>query len=172
MTCQKHRWAPVMALAALLAGGPAAAQLESVPMQGQGNEWVKRLNLRGRMDWEWIETYPDRVYFATRRDARRSGDVVTMWMRIEYKESQSPASHRSALSKDDWDCVGKRRSNLGTFFFRWNNLDDDDPEQSTALLRSWEKVEPGTVADTLLKFACSIQPTQTLVNPASPDRKN
>ena len=27
------------------------------------------LELRGRMDWEWIETYPEQVYFATRHEA-------------------------------------------------------------------------------------------------------
>jgi hypothetical protein len=154
-----------VALAGLLLAGAAAAQINTVPMQGLGNEWVKKLQLRGRMDWEWIETYPDRVFFATRHDARRAGEVVTMWMRIEYKDTQSPSSHKSALSRDDWDCSQKRRANVGTFFFRWNNLDDDDPEQATALLRNWEKIEPGTLADTLLQFACSIQPTQELVQP-------
>jgi hypothetical protein len=35
----------------LLAALPAAAQLTTVPMKGAGNEWVKQLDLRGRMDW-------------------------------------------------------------------------------------------------------------------------
>lgn len=152
-------------LAGLLLTATAAAQINTVPMQGLGNEWVKQLQLRGTMDWEWIETYPDRVFFATRRDARREGDIATMWMRIEYKDTQSPSSHKSALSRDDWDCAKKSRSSVGTFFFRWNNLDDDDPEQSTALLRNWEPIEPGTVAETLWQFACSITPTQELVRP-------
>jgi hypothetical protein len=152
-------------LSALMLAAPASAQINTVPMQGLGNEWVKRLQLRGTMDWEWIETYPDKVFFATRRAAARDGDIVTMWMRIEYKETQSPSSHRSAMSRDDWDCAGRRRANVATFFFRWNNLDDDDPERATALLRNWEKIEPGTLADTLLAFACSITPTQQLVDP-------
>ena len=41
-------------------------------MKGVGNEWVKELDLRGRMDWEWIETYPEQVYFATRHDSSRA----------------------------------------------------------------------------------------------------
>ena len=40
----------------LIAALPAAAQITTVPMKGVGNEWVKNLDLRGRMDWEWIET--------------------------------------------------------------------------------------------------------------------
>jgi hypothetical protein len=158
----------VLAFAALLAAGPAAAQITSVPMQGLGNEWVKRLDLKGRMDWEWIETYQDRVFFATRRDAQRNGDIVTMWMRIEYKDPQSPSTHRSALSRDDWDCKEKRRATVGTFFFKWNNLQDEDPERSTALFKTWEKIEPGTLAQTLLEFACSLTPVQELVDPNSP----
>lgn len=148
---------------------PGLAQINTVPMQGLGNEWVKQLQLRGTMEWEWIETYPDRVFFATRRAAHRDGDMVTMWMRIEYKDTQSPSSHRSALSRDDWDCTQKRRANVATFFFRWNNLDDDDPERATAMLRNWEKIEPGTLADTLLQFACSIRPVQQLVDPGKPE---
>lgn len=156
-----------LALAGSLTASGAVAQINTVPMQGLGNEWVKKLKLKGTMDWEWIETYPDRVYFATRRDARREGDLATMWMRIEYKDVQSPSSHRSALSRDEWDCRQRKRANVGTFFFRWNNLDDDDPERSSAMMRTWEKIEPGTLADTLLRFACSITPTQELVQPGA-----
>ena len=159
---------PWLAVAAILAAGPAAAQITSVPMQGLGNEWVKQLELKGRMDWEWIETYPDRVFFATRRDAQRNGDIVTMWMRIEYKSPQSPSTHRSALSRDECDCKEKRRATMGTFFFKWNNLQDDDPERSTALFKTWEKIEPGTLAQTLLDFACTLTPTQQLVDPNAP----
>ena len=97
--------------------------------------------------------------------ANREGDIVTMWMRIEYRDTQSASSHRSALSRDDWDCRQKRRANIATFLFRWNNLDDDDPERASAMLRNWEVIEPGTLADTLLQFACSITPTQELVRP-------
>ncbi len=156
---------PVIAVLACAFALPAIAQIHTVPMKGLGNEWVKELSLKGRMDWEWIETYPEQVFFATRQDARREGDIVTMWLRIEYKSARSPGPHKSAVSRDDWDCGEQRRSNVGTFFYRWNNLEDDDPERATALLRNWEKVEPGTLGATLLDFACSIQPTQQLVQP-------
>jgi hypothetical protein len=139
---------------------PAAlAQLTTVPMKGTGNEWVKQLELKGRMDWEWIETYPEVVYFATRHEAKREGDIVSMWMRIEYKHPQQPLSHQSAMSHDDWDCKNRQRSTRGVFFYKWNNLQTDrpEPEHSTNLLRSWEKVEKGTIGETLLNFACSIR---------------
>ena len=147
----------------LLAAGPAIAQLTTVPMKG--NEWVQALELRGRMDWEWIETYPEQVYFATRHDADRKGDIVTMWTRVEYKHAQSPLAHKSALSKDDWDCKNRQRSTSGVFFYKWNNLqnDKDEPEHSTELLRNWEKVAPGTVGETLLDFACGIKQFTPLI---------
>jgi hypothetical protein len=151
-----------------LAAAPAAlAQLTTVPMKGAGNEWVKELDLRGRMEWEWIETYPEQVYFATRHDAERKGDIVTMWTRVEYKHPQSPLDHKSALSKDDWDCAKRQRSTAGVFFYKWNNLqtDRDTPERSTNLLRSWEKIEGSTVGETLLIFACSIQNITPVIKP-------
>ncbi len=151
----------------LLAAAPALAQITSVPMKGIGNEWVKALDLRGRMDWEWLETYPEVVYFATRHEAERKGDVVTMWMRIEYKHAQNPLAHKSALSKDDWDCRKRQRSTTGVFFYKWNNLQTDkpEPEHSTNLLRSWEKVEPGTIGETLLNFACNIRQVTPVIKP-------
>lgn len=154
----KRRFA-FLAAPLLLAAIPATAQLTTVPMNGLGNEWVKQLDLKGKMAWEWIETYPDRVYFATRHEAVRKGDIVSMWMRIEFKDPQSPLDHRSALSHDDWDCAKKLRSTAGVFFYKYNNLETDrpEPEHSTNMLRTWEKVQPKTVGETLLNFACSIQ---------------
>ncbi len=153
----------------LLAAFPALAQITSVPMKGAGNEWVKELDLRGRMDWEWIETYPEQVYFATRHESERKGDIVSMWMRVEYRYPQSPLDHRSVLSHDDWDCAKRERSTTGVFFYKWNNLQTDrpEPEHSTNLLRTWEKVEPGTIGETLMNFACNIrQVTPVIPEPA------
>lgn len=150
----------VLAACALSVATPALAQLTTVPMKGLGNEWVKELELKGRMDWEWLETYPEQVYFATRHDSERKGDVVTMWLRVEYKHPQNPLAHKSSVSRDDWDCKGRKRMTLGLVFYQWNNLQDETPERSTNLLRHWEKVEKGTIGETLLIFACSIQPTQ------------
>lgn len=148
---------------------PAAAQITTVPMKGVGNEWVRQLELQGRMDWEWIDTYPEVVYFATRHEAVRRGDIATMWMRIEYKHPQHPLAHRSALSSDDWDCKNRTRSTRIVFFYKWNNLQADrpEPEHSTNLLRSWEKVQKSTIGEPLLDFACSIQ-NVTPVMPVEP----
>lgn len=149
----------------LCIAAPALAQLTTVPMKGVGNEWVKDLNLKGRMDWEWLETYPEQVYFATRHDSERNGDIVTMWTRVEYKHAQSPASHKSAASRDDWDCKQRKRSTRAVFFYQWNNLEDEDPEHSTNLLRTWEPIAKDTIGETLLLFACSIPPMQQVVIP-------
>jgi hypothetical protein len=159
----RRRTIPAFAL--LAAALPALAQLTSVPMKGAGNEWVKDLNLKGRMDWEWLETYPEQVYFATRHDSERNGDIVTMWTRVEYKHAQSPSSHKSAASRDDWDCKQRKRSTRAVFFYQWNNLEDEDPEHSTNLLRTWEPITKDTIGETLLLFACSIQPMQQVIIP-------
>lgn len=150
----------------LLAAAPAAlAQITTVPMKGVGNEWVKGLDLKGRMEWEWIETYPEQVYFATRHDAVREGDMVTMWTRVEYRHPQNPLNHRSSVSRDQWDCKNRRRSTKGLVFYKFNNLEDETPERSTNPLQYWENVEKGTVGETLLNFACSIQNVMPVVPP-------
>ncbi len=155
----------VLLAIALAAAAPALAQLTTVPMKGVENTWVKELELRGRMDWEWLETYPEQVYFATRHDSERNGDIVTMWLRIEYKHPQNPLAHKSAVSRDDWDCAKRQRSTRGLVFYKWNNLEDESPERSTNLLRYWEKVDAGTIGETLLNFACGIKPATLLIEP-------
>ena len=152
------------AVALLALAPPVFAQIETVPMKGLGNEWVKKLELRGRSDWEWLETYPEQVYFASRFDSERNGDIVTMWLRIEYKNPQSPGAHKSAVSRDDWDCVKRQRSTRGLIFYKWNNLQADEPVHSSNLLRYWEKIQPGTICETLLNFACSIK-AEPLIKP-------
>lgn len=137
----------------------ASGQINEVPMQGEGNEWVKQLDLRGKLDWEWLRTYPGEVYFATRRESSRQGDVVTLWTRIEYRDLQElPNPHRSIASQDQWDCAGRRKANLLTVFYRQSNL-VDSAGTSTANLTSWQAVQPDTLGELLLEFACGLPPT-------------
>lgn len=150
----------LLSVAGLALAGLAAAQINEVPMKGLGNDWVKELDLKGRMDWEWIETYPSEVYFASRQDAEREGDIVKMWTRVEYRDPQAqPAPHRSVASRDAWDCAMKRQANLSTVYYRWSNLDDTEPQTAVTMLQDWKVVEPGSLGATLLEFACSLKPT-------------
>ena len=160
--------ASIAALVLLAVTPLASTQIETVPMKGLGNEWVKKLELRGRSDWEWLETYPEQVYFASRFDSERNGDIVTMWLRIEYKNPQSPGAHKSAVSRDDWDCIKRQRSTRGLIFYKWNNLQADEPVHSSNLLRYWEKIVPGTIGETLLNFACSIKAEPLIVPKTKP----
>jgi hypothetical protein len=159
------RYFSALVLVGLALATPVRAQITQVPMKGVGNEWVRQLDLKGRMDWEWLETYPEQVYFATRHDSEKTGDIVTMWTRVEYKHPQNPLAHRSSVSRDDWDCRKRQRSTRGLVFYKFNNLQDETPERSTNLLRYWEKIEKGTIGETLLDFACSIKPMQPLIQP-------
>jgi len=146
----------MLLVAATLTSVVAGAQVNEVPMKGLANEWVRQLDLKGRMDWEWIETYQDEVYFATRQDYQRDGDIVTMWTRIEYRVPQNPGPHQSAASRDRWDCANKRRSNVRIVYYGWHNLDDSEPQTAVSSLPHWEGIEPGSLGETLLEFACSL----------------
>lgn len=156
----RHLAKLALAAAGALLLGQASGQVNEVPMKGLGNDWVKELSLKGHMDWEWIETYTDEVYFATRRELKRDGDVVTMWTRIEYRLPQESGQFRSALSRDQWNCRDRRKANVNTVFFKWNNLDDAEPMARRANLPDWHVVEPETLGDTLLQFACGATPEE------------
>jgi hypothetical protein len=109
------------------------------------------------MDWEWIETYTDEVYFATRQDHERDGDVVTMWTRIEYRVPQAPGPYQSVASRDKWDCKKKRQANVSIVYYTWHNLEDNDPDTAVSSLESWGGIEPESLGETLLEFACSLE---------------
>jgi hypothetical protein len=147
------------ALAACVITSPAGAQLVSVPAKNAG-DWVKQLQLQLDQDWEWVETYPDRVFFMTRLEARREGDIATTWMRVEYRDSQTPGNYRSIASQDHWDCVKKRRATELVIQYRWPNLQGTEPYTARNYLLTWDTVQPATIGEQLLDFACSIKPTQ------------
>jgi hypothetical protein len=156
----------VALLCLALAPLAASAQLLTVPRMGVAGDWVKRLEIQLDSEWEWIETAEDRVFFASRLDATRKGDVVTMWMRVEFRDPQPAAKHLSVAEKDEWDCRTRKRSTVATTLYRWNNLQDSDPNRAAAALRTWEEVRKDTVGEALLEFACGIHPaSQTLLPP-------
>ena len=143
----------------------ASAQLLTVPRMGVAGDWVKRLQIPLDSDWEWIETAEDRVFFATRLGATRKGDVVTMWLRVEFRDPQPAGKHLSVAEKDEWDCRTRKRSTLAATLYRWNNLQDSDPNRAAAALRTWEDVPKGSVGEAMLDFACGIHPASQLVVP-------
>lgn len=145
----------------------AHAQLLSVPRMGVAGDWVKNLEIRLDSDWEWVETGPDRVYFATSLGAARRGDLVTMWVRVEYRDPQPPGNYLSVAEKNEWDCGKRRRSVIASTLHRWNNLRDSAPTQATVSLRTWEDIKKDTVGEPLLDFACSLHPGRDGRSPAS-----
>ncbi len=169
-----RRWRAAMrkAVLASLVVAPAAAwaQLLTVPQMGIAGDWVKRLEIRLDSDWEWVQTAEDRVFFATRLGATRKDDIVTMWIRVEFRDPQPAGKHLSVAEKDEWDCRTRKRSTLVTTLHGWNNLQDTNPNTAAAALRTWESVPKGTVGEALLEFACSIHPPAQMVAPAVPSR--
>lgn len=156
--------------AALVAGAIVAllwlpqqawAQFESVPRMGITTDWVKKLNIPLDSQWEWIETANDRVFFATRLAARRRGDVVSMWIRVEYRDPQPPDNRLSVAERSEWDCANRRRAVRDSVVHKWNNLDDANPIRAEIPLRSWEPIKDDTAGEALLDFACAIHPAPT-----------
>ncbi len=81
----------MLALALLVIAPLSSAQIETVPMKGLGNEWVKKLELRGRSDWEWLETYPGAGLFC---DPLR--------FRAQWRHRDDVAAYRVQESAESW----------------------------------------------------------------------
>jgi hypothetical protein len=155
-----HRGTGTLAALLLAATLPlcADAQLLSVPRMGVAGDWVKNLEVELDSRWEWVETAPDRVYFATALGAARRGEMVTMWLRVEYRDPQAPGNYLSVAEKNEWDCGRKRRSVIVSTMHRWNNLRDSAPTEAAVTVRTWEDIRKDTAGEALLDFACSLHP--------------
>lgn len=158
---------PGAVLAVLLLPQQAWAQFESVPRMGITTDWVKKLNIPLDSQWEWIETATDRVFFATRLAARRRGDIVSMWIRVEYRDPQPPDNRLSVAERSEWDCANRRRAVRESVVHRWNNFDDANPIQAEIPLRSWEQIKDDTAGEALLDFACAIHTAAPRVTPSA-----
>lgn len=87
---------------------------------------------------------------------RRKGNLVKIWVLMDYKTAQTSAAGKSYLSskgQSEFDCAEERRRTLAYRFFSghmgkgnvvFTNSDED----------KWEPVEPGSVGQIMWKLAC------------------
>jgi hypothetical protein len=104
-------------------------------------------------DWSW-------ALYTSNHQRRRVGDVVTLWLRWEHRDSQSPAGHafRSYVEKVEFDCNGARMRTVAETFYAERNLKgnphslDLNPKSIT-----WDSVIPGSQGEYNLQYACGNQ---------------
>jgi hypothetical protein len=123
--------------------------------------WVRTLNPISNGGWEFRAVAPDGSWaaFSTDHQEKRSGKMITLWLRQEYPEAQHSSGGDLFLSnveKVQFDCGNDRQRVLLVIYYSENNIagsqqqEENDPKHAP-----WEAVVPGTQSDSVFQWACS-----------------
>jgi hypothetical protein len=123
--------------------------------------WVRSLDPMPAGGWEFRAAAGDAAWaaFSTVHQLKRSGNVVTVWLRQEFAEVQQDSragNHLSLVQRVDFDCERIRARPDIVIYYTDNNLRgvtqsiEMDPKQT-----QWGPIVPGTVDETNFQWACS-----------------
>ncbi|HEV7613528.1 MAG TPA: surface-adhesin E family protein [Steroidobacteraceae bacterium] len=122
--------------------------------------WVRTLDPMTSGGWVFKEVGTDGSWatFGTEHQLKRSGHLVTEWLRQEYPEPhRSPAggAYLSDVEKVQYDCAKERARVLLVIYYADNNLaggqqtEEPDPKQI-----DWDPIVPGTRSEYIFHWTC------------------
>ena len=122
--------------------------------------WVRTLDPMLPGGWVFRAVAPDGSWatFSTEHQLKRSGRLVTAWLRQEYPESHHTTGGDAFLSdveKVQYDCAKERARVLLVIYYAENNLAGDqqseaaDPKQA-----EWDPIVPGTQSESIFQWTC------------------
>jgi hypothetical protein len=122
--------------------------------------WVRTLNPLTTGGWEFRAVAPDGSWaaFSTDHQEKRSGKLITLWLRQEYPEPQRGGSGDLFLSNVEtvqFDCGSDRQRLLLVIYYSENNITgSQQQEESDPKHTPWDAVVPGTQSDSVFQWAC------------------
>jgi hypothetical protein len=121
--------------------------------------WVRTLDPMTNGGWEFRSVASDGSWavFSTSHQFKRAGQIVTVWMRHEYAETQTADSgpYLSAVDKTQFDCKKQQSRTLLIVYYSANNIqgseqtDESDPKSTP-----WNAIVPGTRDESNFLWAC------------------
>ncbi len=122
--------------------------------------WVRTLDPMSAGGWVFRAVGADGSWaaFSTDHQLKRSGRLVTAWLRQEYPEPQRSAAgdaYASDVQKIQYDCAKEQARVLLAIYYAQNNLagsqqsEETDPKQAT-----WDPIVPGTQSEFIFRWAC------------------
>jgi hypothetical protein len=123
--------------------------------------WVRTLDPMLVGGWVFRAVAADGSWavFSTDHQLKRSGHLVTVWLRQEYPEPQRDAAgdmYSSDVQKVQYDCTKEQARVLLAIYYAANNLsgsqqsEEADPKQAP-----WDSIVPGTQTEIIIRWACS-----------------
>jgi hypothetical protein len=123
--------------------------------------WVHTLDPIPAGGWEFRAVAPDGSWaaFSTDHQEKRSGKMITLWLRQEYPEAQRSDGgdvYLSNVEKVQFDCGNDRQRVLLVIYYSENNIAGSQQQmESDPKHAPWEAVVPGTQSDSVFQWACS-----------------
>jgi hypothetical protein len=122
--------------------------------------WVRTLDPMSPGGWTFRAVGVDGAWaiFSTEHQMKRSGHLVTVWLRQEFPELQRTAGGEvfaSDVEKVQYDCAKSRAQVLLAIYYSQNNLagsqltEESDPKQA-----AWDPIVPGTQSEITFHWAC------------------
>ena len=88
--------------------------------------WVRTLDPMTSGGWQFRSVAADGSWaiFSSTHQMKRSGQIVTAWMRFEYAEPQvgDSGAYMSAVEKQQYDCKKQQSRNLLVVYYAANNI--------------------------------------------------
>jgi hypothetical protein len=122
--------------------------------------WVRTLDPMTSGGWEFRSVATDGSWaiFSSTHQFKRSGQVVTLWMRNEYAEPQQGDSgpYLSAVEKAQYDCKKQQSRKLLVIYYAVNNIQgSEQTEEADSKNMPWNPIVPGTRDESNFLWSCS-----------------
>ena len=123
------------------------------------NAWVAVLALASSSamaGWVQVNDTGRFLTFADPATISKSGDTVKMWDLLDYRQTREVEGVRylSQRSESEYDCKRARTRPL-VLFLHVGMMGSGETVFTSETPDPWQRVEPGTVNDVLLKYACA-----------------
>jgi len=133
-------------------GGCSSDALADVPA---GPEWEFIFSLEVSDDWTIVNGDDDFAIFATKVNARRDGDRVTISQRWEYTQPLRESGALSTRPRVEYDCTARKSRLISVVYFEKNNLAGNILSSDTTKHEQWDAVVPGTRGEAMMEWACT-----------------
>jgi hypothetical protein len=122
--------------------------------------WVRTLNPMAAGGWEFRGVAADGSWaiYSTDHQMKRSGQMITLWLRQEYPEAQKSAAgdiYLSNVTKVQFDCGKDRQRLLLVVYYAENNISgSQEQEENDPKNAPWQSVVPGTQSESVFQWVC------------------
>jgi hypothetical protein len=89
--------------------------------------------------------------FVTTRDAQRSGNIATVWMRTEYRDRQT--GFQSVVVRRQFDCVSRTTREIAEVAYALGDMLGKGVS-ATSPNSAWEPIVPGSGGEAWIDWAC------------------